>query len=269
MTIQDSVRWLDALLELERRPVGIRFFHTKVEYEAFEAPENQQIMPYCIVVRRAGEGKCQKIHKGHSGCMGSAMALGLTPPTPEAISGKRREKYGAYEDMGVCRKVSRNMVYCQQDTYGLAVMPLEAFPVPPDVVLLVTTPFNGMRIAQGYAYRHGHVSEVKFAGMQAICQECTSLPYEEDRINFSMLCSGTRMLANWKEEELAVGMPYRIYLDVVEGLKATVNPLERDGKKAVIEGKLTREGLEGVAIRRGWNYDQKAYRGGKVQKEEA
>lgn len=261
MTIRENSTWLEALLELERKPVGVKFFRSETEYEDFPAEENKHILPYCIVVRRAGDGHAQKISRKHSGCMGSAWALGLAEPTEEVTSGRRRNNYGTYKDMGICRKISKNMVYCRPDTYGMAVMPLEKFETEPDVVIMVTNPFNGMRVAQGYAYRHGHVDSVKFAGMQAICQECTSLPYEESRINFSMLCSGTRMLANWKDDELGIGMPYRIFEDVVEGIRVTVNPLERNDKKRKIEKRLADNGLE-LDIRYGSNYDDKAYKGG-------
>lgn len=268
MNIKENAGWLEVLLNLERKPVGVKFFFSKDQYDNFDTPENTDILPYCIVVKRASEGKSQKINKEHSGCMGSAWALGLAEPTKEVLSGERRANYGTYKDMGICRKVSKNMVFCKHDTYGLAVMPLEEFNEEPDIVILVTNPFNGMRIAQGYAYKHGHVENIKFSGMQAICQECTSLPYEESRINFSMLCSGTRMLANWKEDELGIGMPYRIFKDVIAGLQKTVNPLERNTNKKKIEEKINKSDLnliEDYNIKYNSNYDDKAYKGGLVK----
>lgn len=269
MNIKENVDWLEVLLDIERKPVGVKFFLSKEDYEDFDAPENTHILPYCIVVKRAGDGISQKIKREHSGCMGSAWALGFDTPTKEVLSGQRRLNYGTYKDMGICRKISKNMVYCQHKTYGLAVMPLEEFKDEPDIVILVTNPFNGMRIAQGYAFNHGHVENIKFSGMQAICQECTSLPYEESRLNFSMLCSGTRMLANWQEDELGVGMPYRIFEDIVEGLKETMNPLERNANKKKIEDKLTKSKFkknEGLNIIYNSNYDDKVYKGGLVKK---
>ncbi|MDD2371654.1 MAG: DUF169 domain-containing protein [Firmicutes bacterium] len=269
MNVKENAKWLEILLDLKRNPVGVKFFLSKEEYDNFDAPENTNILPYCVVVKRASDGKCQKIHKGHSGCMGSAWALGLAEPTKEVLSGERRSNYGTYKDKGICRKISKNMVYCQHDTYGLAIMPLEAFKEEPDIVIIVTNPFNGMRIAQGYAYKHGHIENIKFSGMQAICQECTSLPYEESRINFSMLCAGTRMLANWKEDELGIGMPYRIFEDIIEGLKKTVNPLERNKGKKKIEQKIKTADLnlnDDFNIEYNSNYDDKVYKGGLVNK---
>lgn len=265
--INESVKWLDILLQLERKPVGIKFLLTKEDYDNFNASENKNRMSYCTVVKRAGNGISQKIHQGHSACSGGAVALGLEKPTLENISGRRRLHQGAYRDLGVCRSISKNMVFCEHNTYGVAVMPLEAYDVEPDIVLIICNPFNAMRIIQGYSYKNGHASNIKLSGMAAICQECTSLPYEENQINISLLCSGTRMLAQWRKDEMAIGMPYRLYLDTVEGLKNTVNPLERNPEKRLISEKLNNEGLtDKLEIKYNQNYDDNAYKGGLVKK---
>ncbi|MCR1899700.1 DUF169 domain-containing protein [Irregularibacter muris] len=267
MIIKESAKWLNILLQLERKPVGIKFLLTREDYDAFPASENKNRMSYCTVVKRAGDGISQKIHRGHSACMGGAMALGLEETIQEAISGRRRFYQGAYRDLGVCRNISKNMVFCEHKAYGVAVMPLEAFDTEPDVVIIVCNPFNGMRIVQGYSYKNGHATNIKLSGMSAICQECTSLPYEENQLNLSLLCSGTRMLARWKKDEMAIGMPFRLYLEVVEGLKNTVNPLERNAEKEQIAEKLLQEEFTNqLEIKYNHNYDDNAYKGGRVEK---
>ncbi len=264
--MKQQAQWLQLLLGLTRKPVGIKFLLHKEEFDAFEAQAPKNRMSYCTVVRRAGEGRCQKIHRGHSACMGGAMALGLEKPGPDVISGRRRYLQGAYQDLTVAHKVSKGMVYCQHETYGLAVMPLEAFQTEPDVVILILNAYQGMRVAQGYAYQGGHVRGTSFAGMQAICQECTSYPYENDCLNLSLMCSGTRMLAGWKEDELAVGMPYHLLPQVIQGLKQTVNPLVRDSKKRELAQGLEQAGLQdALDIHYHHNYDDGAYLGGPAE----
>ncbi|MFV0519124.1 MAG: DUF169 domain-containing protein [Lachnospirales bacterium] len=263
MTLNESAKWLDILLQLERRPVGIKFLLTKEDYDAFNAPENKNKMSYCTVVRRAGDGTSQKIHRGHSACLGGAVAVGLEKPNQDYISGKRRMDLGTYSNLGICRNVSKNMVFCEHTTYGIAVMPLEAYETEPDVVIIITNPFNAMRIIQGYTYKNGHASNIKLSGMSAICQECTSLPYEENQINISLLCSGTRMLAQWKKDEMAIGMPYRLYVDSIDGMINTVNPLERNLEKQQISEKLISENLtDMLEVVFNKNYDDNSYKGG-------
>ena len=72
----------------------------------------------------------------------------------------------------------------------------------PDVVLVVTNSYNGMRIVQGYTHVFGYNTSFKIAGNQAICSECTAFPFESNDINVSLLCSGTRYKAKWGDEEI-------------------------------------------------------------------
>lgn len=265
MTIKESVKWIESLLQLDYKVVGVKFFFEKEEYDLFPAKENTHRMSYCTVVKRASGGQCQKVRQAHQACPGGEVALGFTEQSEGHISGRRRYFQKTYRNMGVSRKISKNMVYCQHKLYGISVMPLEEYNQEPDVVIIVCNPFNAMRISQGYAYNYGHIENIKFAGMQAICQECTSLPYENDQLNISMLCSGTRMLGKWGENDLAVGMPFRFLEDVIKGIKQTVNPLERNKNKEIIKNKLIENNLDRqLEISFNQNYDDNVYKGGKV-----
>ena len=76
------------------------------------------------------------------------------------------------------------------------------------------------------------------------------------------------MLAKWKEGELRIGMPYLIFEDVIEGLKKTVNPLERNKGKEIIANKLQKSELNepgDFAIKYNSNYDDNAYKGGSAK----
>lgn len=266
MQNNEKALWVGALLDIARKPVGVKFLLSGEDYKAFPAQELKSRMSYCTTVRRAGEGIGCKFHFGHMACSGGAVALGLEKQTEQMISGERRYKQGAYQDLCMCRKVSKHMTYCQHSAYGVAVMPLDEFLVDPDVVVIVCEPFQAMRLVQAYAYSNGHAENICLSGMQAICQECTSLPFENDQLNLSLMCAGTRMLAGWKNSEMALGMPYRIFVELVEGLKATVNPLERDAGKRAIAQRLSERGLEdpSFTIVYGRNYDDGCYKGGPV-----
>lgn len=263
MNPKENAKWIDVLLELDRQPVGIYFLLSKEEYDSFPAEEPKRKMSYCTMVRRATLGTSQKAHLGHMACSGGSTALGLSAPTDESMDGSRRLKQGAYRDLTTCRKVSKGMVYCEHKLYGVGIVPLRDCETNPDTVIFVCNPFNAMRLFQGNAYYNGHASNISLSGMAAICQECTSRPYELDQINMSMMCSGTRMLAGWKKDELGIGMPYHLMEEVVEGLKNTVNPLERNKNKKEISAKLIEAGLDGqLEVIMNKNYDDNCYVGG-------
>ncbi|WP_304332006.1 DUF169 domain-containing protein [Brachyspira innocens] len=268
MNLDEMDKILNSILELERCPVGIKFIFTEDEYNKLDAEETKNKTSYCRFVSRASEGRKLKIHKGHNACSGGAVALGFQSVLPENVSGVKRLKAGTYRDLGVSRKMSRNMVYCEHKIFGAAIMPLKDYKEEPDVVIFVCKPYQAMRLAHGYAYHYGHANDIKLSGMQALCEECTSYPYENGCFNMSMMCSGTRMMAGWKDDEMGVGMPYRIFLNVFDGLIKTINPLERNKHKKIIKEKLEKNNLSDLLeIKMNQNYDDNSYIGGIAERE--
>lgn len=244
MSRNDSL-WLDILLDLRRKPVGIKFLLTEAEYALSQAIVPQNGMPYCTTVRWAGQGRSYKMDAAHCSCFAASRALGMTNVTEEAISGSRHEKLGVYENLCVSRSVARDMVYCAHKCAGVEIMPLEQYEKSnPDIVIIVTTPYNAMRITQGYAYHYGQLNSIKMTGMCAICQECTSYPYERNMPNISMLCSGTRCVAQWSKDELGIGIPFHYMGQVISGLRKTVNPMEFNKDKERISQRLANAGLK-------------------------
>ena len=256
-----AAEWLDILLELPRKPVGIRFLLTQADFDNCEATALAGGMPYCTAVRWATMGRNYKMDADHCACFAASRALGLAAVSEEAISGSRHAKLGVYENLGVSRTVARDMVYCAHRCVGVEIRPLAEYEqVPPDIVILVSTPYNIMRIVQGYAYHHGQLTNVKVAGMCAICQECTSYPHERNMPNLSMLCSGTRCVAQWGKEEMAVGIPYHYLGRILSGLQHTVNPIEPNQDKQRIKERLNDAGRAAeMDIVLGKNYYTNAY----------
>ena len=244
MPLNDAL-WLDILLELRRKPIGIKFLLTEADYATSPVRVPPTGMPYCTAVRWAGRGRSYKMDAAHCSCFAASRALGMASVPEEALSGSRHAKLGVYENLGVSRAVARDMVYCAHKCTGVEIMPLDQYvDHNPDVVIIVTTPYNAMRITQGYAYHNAQLTNVKVAGMCAICQECTSYPHERNQLNLSLLCSGTRCVAQWEKDELGVGIPYHYLGQVINGLRQTVNPMEFNRDKERIARKLAEAGQE-------------------------
>ncbi len=252
---------INAYLELDREVSGIKFLFSKEEFDEFNAVELKNKMAYCTMVRNSMKGRAIKAKAENFACISAAKAVGLAEVTHEDDSGKGRVDIDAYKNLCIGRNVSKDMIYCKHKIYGIGIMPLREYIVEPDVVIIVTEPFNVMRISQGYAYHKGQIKNTKFTGMQAICQECTSYPFENNDINISLLCAGTRMLAQWKESEMGVGMPYHLFNTIVDGIEKTINPLERNKNKEKIEKKISQSGIENVEIIYNKNYDDGMYTG--------
>lgn len=239
ISINDLVKSLHVLLELEREAVGIRFLLSEEDFNNSKLNIHPSGMAYCTAVRNASRGKKYKMNKESSSCIAASWALGFSLVNNDTFSGKRHYDSGVYKNLAVSRSVANDMVYCKHKSYGVEIMPLKEYKdSSPDVVIVVTNPYNSMRILQGYAYHHGQLKNIKMAGMCGICQDCTSYPFEMNSVNVSMLCSGTRCVAQWNKDEMAIGMTFHHFIDIVDGIKKTVNPMESNKEKSVIEGKF-------------------------------
>lgn len=255
--VQKAVKDLGYALKLERKPVGVKFLFDEQEFESAEAKKLTGKMAYCVMVKAATKGKSLKAAAENFGCGGGARALGMVELDELSLSGRFYNKLGLYKDLATSKDVQRKMTFCGHRPYGVMVKPVEAYREEPDVVLLVTNPYNGMRIIQGYTHAFGFNTALKMSGNQAVCSECTAFPFETNDLNVSLLCAGTRYKAKWGDAELALGFPFNQLLPIVAGLQATLNPTEPNDKKREIEARTRELGGTVPAI----EYDKNYYTG--------
>lgn len=233
-----------ALLTLDRQIVGIKFAGTVEEFDEMPAKAMRAKIAYCVAVKAAMAGNSVKLSAQFSGCEGSSRALGLKPPTEDFTSGECYQSFGLYKDLSTSKQVATGMIGCRHSSYGVMAQPLEKYTNNhPDVVILMADARDSMRLLQGYTYSYGSQPVFKMTGNQAICVECTSHPLETDQMNLSMLCSGTRYLAKWKPDEMAIGFPYHKFVATVDGLLKTANAVELDTKKQRIKKAMINQGL--------------------------
>lgn len=249
-----TVKKAYALLQLERRLVGIKFIYEKGTFDKFDALEPPKPMYYCQAVHAAGAGNKIKLTKETSGCKGSTRALGFSAPQAEYYDGTSSMNLGLYCDQTVAKSVALQLDIMNQPLYGIVIMPLECFEDAPDTVMLFVNTREAMRVMQGYTASYGLHDKICMSGNQAICVECTTYPYINQCLNVSMLCAGTRFRANWKDTEVAIGLPYEKLEGLVAGLQYTVNAIERNARKHQIETTLSKEGLLDFNIRYGRTY---------------
>lgn len=265
------IQQLNNALILDRRIVGVKFLYTKEKFDIADVKQLVSFLPYCVMVKSAASGASLKAGKENFGCPDGAISLGVYDPLKDGfsdkepeyfISGKRYAEPGVYKDLATSKKTMNNIVILKERVYGIMLRPLEEFAEDPDVVIIVTNPFNMMRLVQGYSYEYGTFSNYRLAGNQAICSESTAYPLVNNDINISLLCSGTRQNSKWKDSDMSIGMPYSKFAPVVNGVYQTINPLVRDEDKARIETNMKATNQEIIKIEYGTNYDSGIYRFG-------
>jgi uncharacterized protein (DUF169 family) len=252
--IRDALEKAYCALNLKRKIVGIKFLFEQDEFEGAEAKPLTIKMPFCVMVKRAMSGKRVKAVYENFGCLASARALGIIEADDLFNSGRHYRKLGLYQDLIVSKNIRQHMTLCRHKAHGVMIKPLGDYEDDPDVVLIVGNPYKAMRVVQAYTHIYGYHTSFKMSGNQAICSECTAFPMESDSINVSLLCSGTRFMSGWGDDELAIGFPFNKFLTIMDGLYATLNLTEPDKKKAEIEARLTELKRDDLEIKFGKHY---------------
>lgn len=267
MDIKTSVDLIQSYLDLERKPVGVKFFFNKDQFDEFEIPQRNHKVTYCNAVQLASKGASMKLKKENHGCPNGAMALKMKEIPEPIANGKGRLSKNIYKDLEISKSISDEMLFLEEEPVGIVVMPLENYHINPDLVIVVSKSYNIMRIIQGNGYFNGYTNNLKTVGLQAVCHDLTTYPYNTKDINITFLCPGTRLVADWQIDEIGMGIPFEKWFKVVEGIKETANPFERDNKKRDIEKRLVENGLDSTEIIFNQNYDDGSYSGGKVDVE--
>ncbi len=267
MDIKKSVELFEAYLALDRKPVGVKFFFDRDEFMNFKVDQRDRKVTYCNSVQLASIGKSMKLTNDNQGCPNGAFALNFRPVPPPIASGVGRHSKNIYHDVETSKSINDKMEFMKKEPFGIAVMPLEAFEEEPDVVIVVSSPYNIMRMLQGYGHFYGYTDNLRTIGLQAVCQDLTTYPYNTQDINITLLCPGTRLVADWKEGEIGMGLPFNRWYSIVEGVKQTTNPFERNSKKRAIEERLKAKGLDTSELKFDSNYDDGSYSGGLIEVE--
>lgn len=264
MDIKHSIDLIESYLNLDRKPVGIKLFFDKDEFDNFEIPQKDRKITYCNFVQLASKGKSMKLTKENHACPNGAMALKMAEAPEPIVSGKGRFSKNIYKDVETSKRIHDEMLFLEKEPVGLVVMPLENYKENPDIVIVISKSYNIMRMIQGNGYYNGYTSNLKTVGLQALCHDLTTYVYNTNDINITLLCPGTRLVADWQIDEIGIGIPFEKWEDIVKGVRETANPFERNKKKEAIKERLEEHGLDNSGIKFNENYDDGSYTGGKI-----
>lgn len=253
-TIRLLARQFNLLLGIQLGAVGVRLLHDADAFHASPCRTVRSGLAYCVMVKlAASKGFALKAAGGQFRCPGGERALGITPPNEFFRSGRLFAKFGLYNSVGTARHVQEAIRRISHPVHGIEVFPLDQAHARPDVAIIVGSPYASMRLVQGYTWSRGMKTNFRMAGNQALCSECTATPYETNDLNVSLLCSGTRCLAQWKAEDMAAGFPFALLRGLIDGLYATLDAVETDTRKRLIQASLAELGVD-IPVQLGKNY---------------
>ena len=259
-TYSAAVDALDAALALERQPVGVKIFRSSDEFASFDAPEPRVAAYYCALTKLAARGYRFKLAPSHFKCGASAIALGIEQADDPAARADSYVACDLYRDRDVAAGALGGSPQLAPGVVGVVVAPLASFTAAeaPDVVIIVASAYTAMRLVQGYSFHHPDGASARMRGMHGICGESTAAPLLANELTMSLLCSGTRFIAKWRDDEVAISLPAAQFAELVDGVLATLASCEPDAKKVVLEAaageRLAECGVE-IGYGAGYFYD--------------
>lgn len=242
----ETNRMKKALL-LRREIIGVRFLYFKHEYDQLDVESYTSKTSYCLMVKKAMGGKHFKASKDHFACRCALEALGLGEEMPCVESGERYYSIKLHESRSVARAVTQNIARIRQQIYGIEIGPLEMLEEV-DVVIFMVDGFQLMRVVEGHAYKIGTPKDFLMNGNQGVCADLTAAPFIKNGMNISPLCSGTRKMCKWENDEMGVGMPIQLFPTIVDGVLKTLNYIEYPDRKQMIRNGLSDPNELGLEI---------------------
>jgi uncharacterized protein (DUF169 family) len=154
-------------------------------------------------------------------CKGGAGAMGIGEMPAKVISGEFYYKgLKQFSTQDAARRtidmVSKLPPY---STEAVLYSPLERATFIPDVVVFICNPKQVMLLTQAYVYKTGGRLETSFAGKQSLCSDGVVKVYKEGKMGVTVGCSGSRSYTKIADEEMIVGIPIELLVDVASGLR--------------------------------------------------
>lgn len=206
-------------LNLKKSPVAIKFILR--EEDLIEGiPKIEKPVRHCEMVQKAAQGDVFYATAEDQACKGGAAALGIDEAPAKLKTGEFYYSLGRFSSLGSAKRTIDAIPKIDLDVYAIVYSPLEKAVFDPDVIVIIGTPAQAMKISQALVYTLGGRVEADFAGIQSICADAVAGPFMRKTPNITLACSGSRQYADIKDEEVIVGLNGENIGCVVNALKS-------------------------------------------------
>ena len=221
-------------LGLENKILGLRFLVLEKEYKDSSAKEKDGLS-LCSLVKLACQGESVKCNASTLGCDDAAYAMGLKEVPEYVYSGRKEYEDRKYLSKSIAFQVQNEKKYIPQKIYGAIISPLEEIENP-DLVIVIATAKDMMRLTQGYSRYYGVNKNLLSIGVQGICSELVSKPFMNNDLNVSLLSNCCRKLTDFSAGCMGASFPIHLAENIFKGILETVNLTENNiPKKKILE----------------------------------
>jgi uncharacterized protein (DUF169 family) len=219
MSYEKISKELDELLNLKGSPVAV-----KLVKNPEEIPENYEKMGekkrHCEFVQDARLKNITGYATSEEHlCKGGAGVMGLEDLPEMVASGGMYYKLGNFKTPEGAKETVEAIPKAEEKYYASIYAPLESATFEPDVVVLIITPKQALRISQAYLNAKGGRISSDYSGIQSLCADAVAAVKERGIPNMTLGCNGSRKFAEIADEEVIIGVPPKNLADMVEALK--------------------------------------------------
>lgn len=219
MSYGEMVKELNELLGLKGSPIAV-----KLVKNANEIPDGYKKMDekkrHCEFVQDAR----LKGNKGYATseehlCKGGAGVMGIETLPETVATGSMYYKLGNFETAEGALETVNAIPKARENYYASLYAPLESAEFDPDVVILILTPKQALKVSQSYLRKKGGRISSDYSGIQSLCADAVAAVKERGIPNMTLGCNGSRKFAQIADEEVIIGLPPENLEDIVEALK--------------------------------------------------
>jgi uncharacterized protein (DUF169 family) len=216
---EEKVKELNELLGLKGSPVAVKLVKStdKIPEGYSKMSEKKRHCEFVQDARLTG-------NKGYATsdehlCKGGAGVMGIEPLPASVASGKMYHQLGNFETSEGAQETIAAIPKSSENYYASIYSPLETAEYEPDVIVLVLTPKQALRISQAYLRAKGGRISSDYSGIQSLCADAVVAVKERGVPNMTLGCSGSRKYAKIADEEVIIGIPPENFIDIVDALK--------------------------------------------------
>ncbi len=219
MIYGEKVKELKELLGLKGSPVAVKLVKSSDEipngYQKID--EKKRHCEFVQDARLIGN-KGYATSQEHL-CKGGAGVMGIESLPESVATGKMYHQLGNFETAEVASETVAAIPKSSEEYYASLYSPLETADYEPDVIILVLTPRQALRVSQAYLRAKGGRISSDYSGIQSLCADAVVAVKERGVPNMTLGCSGSRKYAKIADEEVILGIPAKNFDEIVDALK--------------------------------------------------
>lgn len=224
-------------LELQREPVGVKFFNKVEEISSISDYEKTRKMRYCQAVMLAGRGEKIVLSAQNISCAAAGAAFGIMPLHPKLASGEGHYNTGVFGSKESAGKVLQEIPRIKLGTYNyIALGPLGEIDWTPDIIVIEAHPEAIMWLLLADINISGTRLHLETSVIQACCVDATVVPLLTGKTNASFGCTGCREASDLDATESVLGFPIARLDAIITNLQALQEKtIPKNRKKPIFE----------------------------------